>query len=305
MFISGAVFSDDVAVHVDVNLHAKRKSKSVLIKLANFMRNNEFAPVTIKCKVLRACLKSAILYGQETWSSSSLCKIETLFRKAIKLTFNINTRSPNEIIYMETGFYELKAEIYKAQHKFWTKIKTDIEKDPDTTVSTLFRKALDKNVQYLRHYKMLHLKFRTPEQCFSHYRESFETEMKNKITTKSTSMDSIYHEYISLNPNIVTPDFYETYKSSEPNRMIVTKYRTGSHFLHIHRGRATGTDRNERYCRCLLVQTLSHVLFDCAYTKSIQNANYPTINNLKDFFEQDLQLIAGVLLKVEKNLRLR
>ena len=114
-----------------------------------------------------------MLYGQETWSSSSLHKIETLYRKAIKLTFNISLRAPNEIIYIETGFYELKAEIYRAQYKFWSKIKNDIAKDPNTSVAKLFKADIERNVQYLRHYKNLHKNFQNEDECFKHYTDTF------------------------------------------------------------------------------------------------------------------------------------
>ena len=70
----GSIFSDQGTV----NLHVTSKNKSVVIKLTNFMRNIEYAPVSENANFLRACLKSAVLYGQETWSSSMLHKIEML-----------------------------------------------------------------------------------------------------------------------------------------------------------------------------------------------------------------------------------
>ena len=58
------------------------------------MRNEAFAPVTLKSKILKACMRAALIYGHEAWSSSSLIKIETLFRKAIRITFSIHSRTP-------------------------------------------------------------------------------------------------------------------------------------------------------------------------------------------------------------------
>ena len=86
-------------------------------------------------------------YGQETWGGSSLAKIETLYLKSIKITFGLNTRVPNEILYLETGFYDLKAEIYKSQYRFWSKIKKNITNDPDTNIAILYSTAIHKNVQ--------------------------------------------------------------------------------------------------------------------------------------------------------------
>ena len=72
----GIISTDKVIVNVDVNLHANGKSKSVLIKLASFIQNI-FAQITVKSKILKSCLRAALLYGHEIWSSSSLHKIET------------------------------------------------------------------------------------------------------------------------------------------------------------------------------------------------------------------------------------
>ena len=84
----GVIVTDKGIVNVDVNLHANGKSKSVLIKLANFIRNNIFALITVKSKVLKACLRAALLYGHETWSGSSLHKIETFQESNTNNIFN-------------------------------------------------------------------------------------------------------------------------------------------------------------------------------------------------------------------------
>ena len=137
---------------------------------------------------------------------------------------------PNEIIYFETGFYELKAEIYRAQYKFWAKIKNDIESDQDTNVAKLFKSALERNVHYLRHYKKLHKDFQNEVECFKHYKEIFTAKAEMTIVTKSNPNSySIYHDYLELNNDLITPVFYEQYVTSEPQRILLTKYRTGSH----------------------------------------------------------------------------
>lgn len=89
--IPGAIFTDSGSVHNDIVLHAWCKTKSVLIELANFIKINQSAPITGKCKVLNACLKSVLLYGQETCDGTSLVKMETLYKKAIRITFGIST----------------------------------------------------------------------------------------------------------------------------------------------------------------------------------------------------------------------
>ena len=130
-------------VNHNLNLHSK--NKSVYIKLANFVCNNSYAPLVVKKKVLNTCLTAAILYGCETCSSTSLHKLETLYRKAIKITFSIRKSAPSEVVYIETCFNELKAEIYKRQHKYWLKILSNIESDSHNSISKIYKAAVDKN----------------------------------------------------------------------------------------------------------------------------------------------------------------
>ena len=302
----GVMFTDSGSVHNDLELHARSKNKSVLIKLANFIRNNQFAPTSVKRKVLNACLKSAILYGQETWGGSSLAKIETLYRKSIKITFGLNTRVPNEILYLETGFYDLKAEIYKSQYRFWSKIKKNITNDPDTNIAILYSTAIHKNVQYLRHYKKLHTSFANENDCFKQYRDSFIVDCKKNIIEKANSNSySTYNDYFSLNRNLNGPEFYHKYTTWEFNRLIVTKYRTGSHYLHINTGRAANIPRNDRVCKCGQLQTLCHVLFNCIHTRMIKMALYANVNDLELFFALDIEHVAFILSNIEKELKLR
>ena len=49
-------------------------------------------------------------------------KTESLYRKAIKITFGLRNNTPNEIVFIESALTELKAEHYKRQYDFWGKI---------------------------------------------------------------------------------------------------------------------------------------------------------------------------------------
>ena len=44
----GAIFSDSGTVADSLDLHVRAKNKSVYIKLANFIRNNSYAPYLLK-----------------------------------------------------------------------------------------------------------------------------------------------------------------------------------------------------------------------------------------------------------------
>ena len=278
----GATFSDTGTVMNDVNLFAEGREKSVFVKLANFMRNNNDAPYTVKRKILNSCLNASLLYSCETWGGVSLKKIEALYRKAIKITLGIKKNTPNEIIYAETGLIELKVEIRKRQFLFWQKVLKKIEEDPSSVVSVIILSAINNNIHYLRHYKELS-KFKSVNDCYGKYKDDFNKTMKDMITKKLEKGKCLaLQDYMLLNKSLVVPDFYKTYLLSETDRKIVTRYRTGSNFLKTTTGYYSRTAIEDRLCKCGHIQNLEHVIFKCPYTSPMRHGDFP--DSLEGFF---------------------
>ena len=299
----GAIFSDNGTIHHDINLHTNEKVKSVYVKLANFMRNNPAAPITVKRKILTACLNASLLYGSETWGGSSLRKIETVYRMAIKITFGMNSRTPNEIVFLETGLTHLKAEIYKRQHKFWSKVLKKIEMDSLSSVALIFSQALDKNTHYIRHYKNLHKDFGDADTCYNFYVKEFTDKMKRDIKQKAAAQEyGIVNDYVQLNSDLSSPSYYHKYILPEVLRQILTKYRSGSHYLKIVTGSFLRIPMEERLCKCKEIQTLQHVIFDCTLTQLIREDSF--CSSMKDFFKNDI-FAAEKLQQIEDILKLR
>ena len=122
--------------------------------------------MTVKTKTLNTCVNAAILYSCETWGSSSLAKVETLHRKAIKMTLSLKRNIPNDILYIETGLVPLQGCIYKRQYKFWSKIVEDIKNDPHSPVLIIYQQAIDCNLPYVKHYMKLHRGFSDADECY-------------------------------------------------------------------------------------------------------------------------------------------
>ena len=299
----GAIFSDNGAVYNDLNLHVSNREKSVYVKLANFMRNNPAAPIIVKKKILNSCLNASLVYGCETWGGASLQKAETLYRKAIKITFSMSNNTPNEIVFIETGLTELKSQIYKRQFVFWGKVLKNIEEDPDSEISKVLKMAIDKNIQYLRHYQKLHRDYANKQECYKHYKNCFEIKMKQDIINKtSVPSYSILDDYVLINDNLQSPKFYHEYILTEVDRHIVTRYRCGSHFLKINTGRYNRSPIEKRLCKCKQVQTLQHVLFECILTEPMRHGNFPS--NFNDFFTNSV-FAATKLCQMERILKIR
>ena len=86
--------------------------------------------------------------------------------------------TPNQVVYVETGLNELKCEVYKRQHKFWSHILESIEKDPSTEISRIIKDGIDKNIPYLKHYKHLVSKYDSPHDCCRKMQSEFRERLK-------------------------------------------------------------------------------------------------------------------------------
>ena len=84
----GVLVMDTGNLRDDIEAFLASKNKEVCVKLADFVRkNDDLAPIMIKLKVVNACINSSITNSSETWSSYSLNNVESLQRKAIKMSF--------------------------------------------------------------------------------------------------------------------------------------------------------------------------------------------------------------------------
>ena len=267
----GVLFSDSGNLADDIDSFIKDKNMDVSVKLANFVRKNEHAPIVAKLNVVNACVSSSLTYGCETWSSSSLNTIEVLQRRALKIALSIKKSTSNEILYIETGFKPLKGSIYKRQLKFYRKFKNDCAANPLSSISRVFHQASTKNIFFLRHYKNLDEKFDTPDECLKFFNMQCDEKFQEKIRFSVNDPDSVLGTYLRINPALKTPEFYGKPTCMESNRKIITQYRTGSTNLGIHKGRVNDVKRVNRLCKCgNALQTVDHMLFYCTNTENIR-----------------------------------
>ena len=61
------MITDNGLLSTDVTLQAQNKYKNISIKLANFITNNMYAPVTVKLEIRDTCVNAVVLYSCETW----------------------------------------------------------------------------------------------------------------------------------------------------------------------------------------------------------------------------------------------
>ena len=298
----GVLICDTGKLIDDMNLFVKEKRKEVIVKLANFIYNNKFAPVMIKLKLVKSCVNASITYACECRVCSSVVLLEVLQRKALKIALSIRKNIPNEVLYAESGCIPLKAIIYKRQLKFYRKLKNDTISDPYSPITLIFNNAVNVNIQFIRHYKQLDEKFADERECYNFYVNQYQCTAIEKVRQKGTvDPDGYFGPYLQLNPNLKCPEIYQKLLCVESDRLIITRYRTGSHDLKIQAGRLTNTKRDLRLCRCgNNIQTLEHVLSNCPITANlriihgINNKNMKEIMNSNDYIR-----LASLLRSIE------
>ena len=256
----------------------------------------------IKLKMVTACIVSSTIYSCESWGSCPFAQLETLQRKALKLALSIRQNTPNEVVYIETGIIPLKPEIYKRQLKYYRKLKSMVADNPYSDISLIFNEANDKNIQYLRHYSQLDQRFGNVEECHRFYANQCKSEMIKHIQLKGgNNEENNYGPYNKINPQMVSPDFYHQILCLETDRILITKYRTGSHRLKIQTDRWRNIPQDKRMCLCnTSIQTLQHVLCDCPLLENARRIHKITSKSVNEIMNtSEYQILAAFLRTVE------
>ena len=169
----------------------------------------------------------------------------------------------------------------------------------------MYQLAINARIPYIRHYINLHQEFKDDNECSMFYERKLKAESEQRLYDEAIrDSDSIRGTYVGINPTLVCPTMYQIYTLNESHRMTMTKYRTGSHYLNVQKGRYTSTERGKRTCECNNgIQDIKHVIFQCTLTERIRDENFRS-NNLFEFFD-DVQYVPIYLNMVEHILKLR
>ena len=107
----------------DLELHMKKRYVSC-IKFYNFCRENRLAPLSVKIKVLKACVMGSLLYNCETLGNKVPKELETVYHKLIRCAFQVRSNTHVLLLYVECGLLPLKALIESRRFKFYQRLPT-------------------------------------------------------------------------------------------------------------------------------------------------------------------------------------
>ena len=288
----GAIISDTGCISKDIEQYVNGKRANVTIKYNNFLRKNFLAPLAIKLKVLDVCVSSSLTYSCEAWGTASINSVEIIYRQGLKRALSVRQTTNTKIVYTEADRLPLSIRISKQQLKFWMYIQSYMEDHPNHPLANLIEHGQRINLQYLNYYEKLEADFNNPGACQKTLTQTARHAIMTKIRTKSSNdNDSRLGVYLQVNTQLTPPKQHSNILEFE--RVIISRYRSGSHNLKIETGRLCNPSipREERLCICNTgVQSLRHCLFECpllvelygryAYTSIEEAFNSPDIGKL-------------------------
>ena len=102
------------------------------------------------------------------------------------------------------------------------------------------------------------------------FRRNWETNIQNAHIADENSKLGVY---LIVNPTLKFPN--ELSNIIEYERIVITRFRTGTHNLRIESGRINNVQRNERICTCgTNLQTIAHFLIECPSLLHVRGENH-------------------------------
>ena len=299
----GLTFTDSGKIKEDIRVNITEKKSNITTKYINFCAKNYLAPLKVKLTYLNACSLSSLCYGSETWGDNDSNELETVYRVGLKNALSVRQSTCNEIVYIETDMCPVKCLVKRRQLKFWLSLNENLV--VTSNLYKLINEAKRINIPYIKYYESLAATYNTPDNCERVLREENFQKMKTKILNEfDKDIDSKLGTYLQVNPNLDCPAYSDTIFEIE--RILITRYRTGSNNLRIETGRikCPVLPREQRLCLCeVSVQTLHHVLFECEKVRNMENANLfiDTFTTVEEFFR--LPNVHEHILTISKTLK--
>ena len=244
---------------------------------------------------MNSCVSSSLVYACETWGMKTSKTAETAFRQGLKSALSVRDCTNNEIVYIESGEWPLEIRIAKQQMKFWTAIEEIVNTDPDHYITKLVR--IGESTDYIKYYRNLMNTHTDVKTCNDTLKRNFKDWFRDKFEKAAREdSDSKLGTYLMINPELESPEYN---LKIEYQRVLITRYRTGSHNLRIEKDRRfPNSKREDRVCRCNMgVQTVRHVIMDCPLLQSSRQKH--GIDNIQsgianDEFLMEMECTLGI-----------
>ena len=221
----GSVITSSNKLVNDVLADIKLRQISV-VKFFAFLKSNKNAPISIKLKVLDACVISFILHNAETWADSRIERLEVIYRRMLKAILGVRITTCSEMLYVELDVPSIKTRLLIKQWKLWKKVRELNDIDP---LGYIISTAKQHRLKEVKYYEDLVANYESVDEI----KNKFEEDIQTTIRCKTEKGRSKYVTYLTINPYLQTPKIYESIKSHN-DRSVISKLRASSHNLHTN-----------------------------------------------------------------------
>ena len=244
-------------------------------KFSMFCNVNSGMPFPYKLKVFKAALISSLLYSSESWLTSNIKGIETLYNRMVRILLGVRGNTPIQLCLLEIGLNTIIDEIDKKRKSFLNSKFCNVHlEEPFHLIFDICRSYNTPGYRFLLRYiqedragnslgKIKEIIMSKPENATKFV--TYRTELNSKLTPHE-----VYGEKVFI------PDYL---------RQAFTRVRLMSHDLKIETGRWRRVPREERVCVCdnQTVQDEKHVLLACPLLMHIRrrysDLDYSNIRN--------------------------
>ena len=144
--------------------------------------------------------------------------------------------------------------------------------------------AHDINLPYIKFYENLERKYESPGSCLRSIESEFRVKWRSAFDDAALDNDSRLGTYLRVNPTLTVPQCIGK-NMLETDRLILTRFRCGSHSLLIEKGRYSNIPRSERICsRESGVQNILHCFTVCPLILPLLQRRYA---NMVEIFDDD------------------
>ena len=104
---------------IDKQITAATRALFILQKKAKILK----LPIDLQIELFDKTVLPILLYGSEVWGfSKNVLRIEIFYRKFLKGLLHLNSRTPNPMVYGETGKTDISINIKERMVNFWTRL---------------------------------------------------------------------------------------------------------------------------------------------------------------------------------------
>ena len=164
-------------------------------KFYNFLRSNKLAPLSVKLKVLHACVTSSLLHNCEAFGPKLPKQLESTYYSLIKACLGVRISTPNKLVLIESGMPTLKSMIYSRQLNFFTKYLGNLKEN--TPRKDVFVSMLDSGCDFMIHYVELLNTYPHKNVIKEHFQNLLLTEFRETAQKPENYKYFIYRKFNS------------------------------------------------------------------------------------------------------------